>query len=182
MDMLQQSKVKVYSTSGVFSFLFFLFSVLVSGIAGSSVSAQTHSSGGYMKMHHMHHKKKAFSLHKIKMFYMKAIEMAPEKKKKEIEDNLIKMIEEAGKKKAELKASKMKLFLSLRNPKSTDKEIQENFREFMNKKSEYVSVLFNYVMRLRGIIGAEMFAEIFRKTHKKMMGHKMMMKGSNSKH
>ena len=177
---ISHKKRKVYSTAGTFS-LSLLFFTLIFGMM-STASAQHHYAGEHMKKHYMHYKKKAFSLHKIKMFYMKALEMAPEKKKKEIEDNLIRMIEEAGKKKAELKASKMKLFLSLKNPKSTDKEIQENFRAFMNKKNEYMNILFSYVMRLRRIIGAEMFAEIFKKTHKKMMGHKMMLKSSKSKH
>ncbi len=176
---ISQKKRRWYNKAVIFSFPFLFF--LVFGMM-NTVSAQHHYTGGYMKKHHMHHKKKAFSLHKIKMFYMKALEMAPEEKKKEIEDNLIRLIEEAGKKKAELKASKMKLFLSLRNPRSTDKEIQENFKAFMSKKNEYMNVLFSYVMKLRRIIGAEMFAEIFKKTHKKMMGHKMMMKGSGSKH
>jgi len=118
---------------------------------------------GHHRHHHMHNILKP---HVVKKLYMKALDTSPEDKRKEIESNLVKMIEDVGKKRAELMASKVKLTLSLRNPKSSEKEIQENFKALVSKKTEYMNISFEYLMKLRNIIGAEKFDELLRQKHR----------------
>lgn len=141
----------------------------------------------YMMHHHMMHKhKKLLSIHKLKKLYMRALHMVEDKNvKKKLKDDVVKMVEELGKKKAEVKASKMRLKILLKDPGSTDKDVEKAFEEFLKKKQEYMKKAFQWLLKLRNTVGPDVFSKLFQKRMMMqmmegkgmMMQKKMMMEG-----